>query len=379
MHAKNIAVLHPSSELYGADRILVEALSHLPNETKKIVYLRDSGPLENYLKQRVVNVEVVYCKYLPIIARNEFGLKGLLIFTRNIFKFLFFIRREHRNRDFQLFYLNTLATAMMLIPLSFFKVKKIVHVHEIIDSPVWLNKLLSRITNGLSDLVICVSHAVKNSLSGHTSDSEKVVVLHNGIPAMRVIKNRKNSPHLKFYLFGRIMPKKGQWLLIDALKNIPRDLLGDHHFVIVGGALSGHEYLLDELHSKIQEAGLSKWVSVQPFVEDIALLMNDASVCLVPSIMKDPFPTTVLEAMSAGKPVIASNTGGAVEAIIDGETGLLFNPKKIPEFKGLIELVLKNPNILHDMGKQAKQRFEDHFSASVFGENWKNLMRKYAA
>ena len=53
---------------------------------------------------------------------------------------------------------------------------------------------------------------------------------------------------------------------------------------------------------------------------------NYYDFALVPSNMPDPFPTTVLEAMSIGLPVIATNNGGAKEAIIDNVTGLLIDP-----------------------------------------------------
>lgn len=373
MQVKYIAVMHPSSELYGADRILVEALKAIAPEVKKVVYLRENGPLVRFIEDNVENVKVVLVDFLPIIAKNEFGVKGVFKFVKNLFRFRAFIRKEQTKYDFKGFYLNTLATSFMLLSLTKFKVKKVMHVHEIIESPKVVNWFLAKIVNRWSDLVLCVSNVVKDNLVKNLKNDRKIIVLYNGIKKLNVNNEINVNQSLNFYLFGRIMPKKGQWLLIDALSKIPKEVLAKHQFHIVGGVLAGKDNLLDELEKKITQNGLDPWVKMHPFSNDINPLMENASVCLVPSVMKDPFPTTVLEAMSAGRVVIASNSGGAVEAIEDGTSGLLFQTSDSEALKCQIEFALRNPSSLKKLGDNSRIRFQQHFSTNVFKENWVSI------
>lgn len=377
MPAKKIAIIHPSSELYGADRILVEALKNLDSSTEKHVYLRADGPLVNYITENVEKVEIKIIPFLPIIAKKDFGVKGIATFFFHLIKFHLFIRKEQRREAFSAFYLNTFATAFVLLNLIGIKTKRVVHVHEIIDSPKLMNWTLSKLSNQLSDLVICVSEAVRSNIVKHLKKDHKVVVLHNGIPKINVNKLASSQDSIRFYLFGRIMPKKGQWLLIEALAKIPGALLANHKFIIVGGVLEGHEFLLEDLKKKINAAKLNDHIEMLPFCDDISPLMSDASVCLVPSVMKDPFPTTVLEAMSAGRMVIASDSGGAVEAIEDGKSGFLFAANDSDSLKERIEATLREPQITTRIGRQASLRFERFFSTSIFAQNWTKLHNKY--
>ena len=81
--------------------------------------------------------------------------------------------------------------------------------------------------------------------------------------------------------------------------------------------MQGSEYLKTNLIQSITKADLQDVIEIKGFTNDISTLISSADICLVPSLMKDPFPTTVLEAMSVGKPVIATVHGGAAEAIND--------------------------------------------------------------
>lgn len=82
-----IAIFHPSSELYGADRILVNALKVLPSKINKIVFLRSDGPLIEFLENQVMNVEVRFYPEMPIIHRRMFSLMGGIRLMKQYFKF----------------------------------------------------------------------------------------------------------------------------------------------------------------------------------------------------------------------------------------------------------------------------------------------------
>jgi glycosyltransferase involved in cell wall biosynthesis len=82
--------------------------------------------------------------------------------------------------------------------------------------------------------------------------------------------------------------------------------------------------------------------------------------------MEDPFPTTVLEAMSAGKPVIGTRTGGIPEMITHGLTGFLIPPKSPEELAFHIRLLLNRADLIRTLGDDGRSRFEERFTIERF-------------
>lgn len=371
---KSVAIFHPSSELYGADRILVNAINAYPENVKKVVYLKFQGPLINFIEKNTVNTEVKIRTGMPVIYRKIFTPIGILNFIKEYTAFLFFLRKENKKYKFKSAYVNTLSCSFILPVLYFFKIPRYIHVHEIIDSPKVIGYVTSFLSKTFADRVICVSQAVLEGMRKYVSSLEKnSSVLHNGIspvPAEMKVEGKE----LNFYLFGRIMHKKGQWYLVEALSKIPVEELKGTRFILMGGALQGNEHLLTELKDKINQYGLNEYVEIKDFAPNISDAMAEADVCLVPSLMKDPFPTTVLEAMSAGRPVIATNHGGAKEAILDNETGYLVGPNQPEKLAEKIRNFITDKHSISLFGLNAKRRYDSGFTLDHFNTKWKDFI-----
>ncbi|MDG1333255.1 MAG: glycosyltransferase family 4 protein [Crocinitomicaceae bacterium] len=370
---KSIVVFHPSNDLYGADRILVNALQSFPEESEKIVFLPKEGPLTVLILDSVKNVQIKIESALPIIFRAIFSPLGMIKFAKNYYAFKRLLIREHSKHNFDLAYVNTLSSSFVLPILSKLKIKSFIHVHEILERPEIVARVTARMARRHSDYIICVSKAVeKNLVKFDPSIKTSCHVLHNGIQPIQNFESEENS-HLTFYLFGRIMPKKGQWYLVDSLSILPEYILKKARFVIVGGPPPGREHLSESLKERIKEVGLDAVITLKGFCSDISEEMSKADVCVVPSLMKDPFPTTVLEAMSSGKPVIATNHGGAAEVIQNDVDGYLIPPNDTEQFTRVIKKVIQNSELIPEMGKKAQQRFQEGFTLERFQRNWTKL------
>lgn len=373
---KSIAVFHPSNDLYGADRILVNALQAFSAESKKVVYLPKEGQLSQLILDSVENVEIKIIPTLPIIFRAIFSPKGILKFLKNYWSFKRYLKKEQQQHQFDLAYVNTLSCSFLLPILSRLKIKCFVHVHEILERPEIVAYVTARLARKYSDYVISVSKAVENNLIRlDPRITKKCHCLHNGIEPIACTSEKVNE-HLTFYLFGRIMPKKGQWYLVDSLAIIPKFILEKARFVIVGGPPPGREHLSDLLKSRIKEVGLESVVTLKGFCSDISREMAKADVCVVPSLMRDPFPTTVLEAMSSGKPVIATNHGGAAEVIKHEANGYLIEPNDLKQFAEVVERAILNRDLISDMGRSAKECYRSGFTLERFQEDWKELHKR---
>jgi len=89
-----------------------------------------------------------------------------------------------------------------------------------------------------------------------------------------------------------------------------------------------------------------------------------AAVCVFPSII-ETFGNVAIEAMACGRPVIFSKTGPGPEIIEDGVSGLLCDPYDPKDIADKIITVLKDPELAARLGRNARKRVEEHFSAEV--------------
>ncbi len=87
-----------------------------------------------------------------------------------------------------------------------------------------------------------------------------------------------------------------------------------------------------------------------------------ADVVAVPSIYMDPFPTVNLEAMTSGKPVVATCFGGSPEVVLDGETGFIVNPLKVEAFAACMQRLLTDEALRAAMGERGRERIRAQFS-----------------
>jgi glycosyltransferase involved in cell wall biosynthesis len=158
---------------------------------------------------------------------------------------------------------------------------------------------------------------------------------------------------------GRLVPVKG----IDTLIEITRKLLNDSlkvKTVIVGDGPYRKEY-----EKKAENLGGN--VIFTGFRTDIPEIISACDVFVLPSL-SEGLPSALLEAAAFGKPVIASNMGGAPEIIIHEKTGFLAEPKDVDAFVHYIKVLLSN-GASSEMGQKARRFVEERF-------NWENTVKK---
>ena len=84
---KKIIFFHPSSDLYGSDKILIYVMKNYEGFHKTLI-LKSNGPLVDLIREEIPEVEIKIFPSLPIIARNHLNFKGILNFLVSIFIFL---------------------------------------------------------------------------------------------------------------------------------------------------------------------------------------------------------------------------------------------------------------------------------------------------
>lgn len=366
----NILILHPASDLYGASKILLIVTEILQrNNYKPIVVLSEDGPLVNELKKLNVEVRIIR---LGILRRKYFNIPGLLNRISVSYTAWKMLNRLIREEKPEIIYSNT--TGVIIGALLAWKkgIRHIWHVHEIITKPAAFTRIIGYLLNTFSDKVIVVSDAVKRHWQ-QTVNPSKIVRIYNGIDISPF--NHTNSDLrqelkipadvLLIGMIGRVNHWKGQGYFLEIAK-----ILNDKYpficFIMAGDAFPGNEHLVDELNANIKGLELEQKVFNTGYRTDVVNILNALDIFVLPSIQPDPFPTVILEAMSAGKPVIATNHGGAPEMIEDGKSGLLIPVTDAAKAAEKISLLIENEMIRKEMGIKARERVQALFSREAF-------------
>ncbi|WEK53355.1 MAG: glycosyltransferase family 4 protein [Candidatus Cohnella colombiensis] len=193
---------------------------------------------------------------------------------------------------------------------------------------------------------------------------------------VRTAKKWGQRPIVMFV--GRLIPQKGVHHLLASLRH-----LIVHHpnvlVIIVGSALYGSHRTTPYVRKLHRLAGRwRKHVHFQPYIphHEVAHWLAMADIAVVPSIGKEAFGLVNVEAMAAGLPVIATNTGGIREVVSDGETGYLVSKQRsriVSELSSRISELLSNSELREQMGRKGRQRVLDHFTWNQTAQRWLKL------
>jgi glycosyltransferase involved in cell wall biosynthesis len=216
------------------------------------------------------------------------------------------------------------------------------------------------------DRIISVSKFNYLKHSAHPLFNDRFIHLYNFYPLLS--QSRPETKRGAYFLFyGRLSPEKGVLTLINTWKRLD----GNLKLKIIGGGT-----MSEQIKSEIAENKLNN-VEFLGFRkgEELFNLIRNSSFVLVPSEWYENNPLTIVEAYSAGKPVIGSNIGGIPELIIEGRTGYLFEMGDSAEFEEKIKLASTlNDEQYLDMSETAYKFACDKFSEKT---HYRDLLKIY--
>lgn len=229
---------------------------------------------------------------------------------------------------------------------------------------------LERLAARLGGKIITVSQANTDlALRRKIAPSDSLVRIWNGVPdvPMRASPGAGEPPLL--VMVGRCVPQKDHLLLIEAMKGVT----GDWRLLFVGDGP-----LRPAIEQAIGRAGLTGRIECVGERSDIALLLASADLFVL-ATRWEGLPLSILEAMRAGLPVIATNVGGVPEAVTNGVTGYLTSPGNTHEMRYKIQHLLSSRSLMRSMGAAARERYEKDFHvltmASATWELYRELMK----
>jgi glycosyltransferase involved in cell wall biosynthesis len=169
---------------------------------------------------------------------------------------------------------------------------------------------------------------------------------------------------------GTLERHKGHQVMLEALSRLESTALPTRWKLIIAGGRGGDQY--ESILDYIREKGWADRVRVVLNRNDIADLLALADVFVMPSIWEG-LPMALLEAMLAGKAIIASATAGIPEAIVSGREGLLVPPADAAALSDALRLLLTEPARRAMLGEAAAERAKREFTVDVMAEKYQAL------
>jgi len=366
MGLKSIRILfvNHGSQLGGAEYILLDIVRELVE--RSCVWLFEDGPLRGQLEK--VGVRTILCPSRHDLAnlKRDRSLMRALPMLSGMISIVREIAVASRAHDLiyantqKAFVLSAVAAALARRPLVW-------HLHDMLTVEHFGKsqiKLVRILANRLAKRVIVPSDAVRMAFIRAGGKEDIVRVVPNGVTLpfwdgdRTVLRMQLGlPPGFIIGVFSRLAPWKGQHVLLQALASIP-----SASCLIVGGALFGEDDYAAELNHLAKALGVAHRTYFLGQRDDVPMLMRAVNVVVHPSVSPEPFGRTLVEAMLARTPIVATATGAVPEILADG-TGIMVPSANVAALTAAIEMVQGQGAAMAAMVDRAEQRAREMFSS----------------
>lgn len=357
-------VVHPGAELYGSDRMLLEAVSALTEGGRPVtVALPGEGPLVAQLRKR--GAEVVFCP-MPVLRKSALrpggavrlvadALRGLLPAVRLI--------RRHRA-----VYVSTLTIPSWLLLARLLLRPALCHVHEAEASAPRLFRHAMALAPRLAGRVVVNSRfslGVLTDVAPRLGDRSRVV--YNGVagPGELVPARARLTGQVRLLFVGRLSPRKGPQVAVAVLAELVSRGV-DARLTLLGSVFDGYEWFEQELREAVGKLALEDRVEFIGFRPIVWPTLAETDVVLVPSIADEPFGNTAVEAVLAARPVVVSGTSGLREAVAGYATAQVIEPGATAAWADAVERVIEDWPRLRDAALRDAAEARDRHSPAGF-------------
>lgn len=371
-------VCHTGS-ISGAELVLLDLVRPWAGQS---ALLFEDGPLHQSLSACGLNVTISrwgdglndvrrdssFAKVIPVIG----AMYGI---TADVARFA----RKHDvvyANSQKAFVLSAIAAKLARRPLIW-------HLHDIISS-AHFGKMQRRVqvllANHCAITVVVPSRAAADAFIAEGGREDLVAIVPNGLdiaPETQTpadIRRELRLPQgLLVGVFSRLAEWKGQHIVLQALATVP-----GVSCIIAGSALFGEEAYEQRLLEMVRDLGIADRVHFLGQRSDVPRLMRAVDAVIHPSIDPEPFGRTLVEAMLADVPVIATDAGAASDILEGGKAGTLVPPGNADALALAIDKVmLRSPDVLAQID-YAAARARSHYGVGQMLDATARLIRQAA-
>jgi glycosyltransferase involved in cell wall biosynthesis len=352
----------------GENRLL--RILHIDPETKwgggeaqvlgLLTYLAARGHRNDLLAhpggQLAARCRTVDVRLWPLVMRNDVDVRGVPA-----------VRRLIREMSYDIVHFHTKRAHALALWLPRGRHRPRYVVTRRMDNPessTWYTRLLyCRRVDG----IVAISRAIRNLLTSAGVPQEKIRCITSGIDpekfAPAVESQIGANDIFTVGCLGALEERKGHQYLLEAAALLKAQGLKVRY------AIAGQGRRQAQLEAEVARLGIDQDVRFLGFVTNTVEFLAGVDLFAMPSL-QEGLGVAALEAMAAGRPVIASQVGGLAESVLDGITGLLVPPRDSAALAGGIAKLASSPALAQAMGKQGRERVSREFSlANMAGQN----------
>jgi glycosyltransferase involved in cell wall biosynthesis len=310
----SVVVAHPSSDLYGSDRMMLESVAaFLGRGWRVTVTVPSDGPLVPQVRE--LGAQVVLCPTV-VLRKSALRPRGLVDLVAQCARSVRPALRLLRAPRTDVLYVSTVTIPLWVLLARLARVRCVVHVHEAEGSAPRIVRRVLTAPLLLADGVLVNSRFSRDVLgSAFASVGRRAVVVPNGVagPGVCVPARPSLDGGVRLLYVGRLSPRKGVDVAVEALGRLRAQGV-DAGLDVVGAVFPGYEWFQAELEQTVLRLGLTDHVRFHGFRPDVWSALADCDVVLVPSTVDEPFGNTAVEAVLAARPLVVSRTSGLREA-----------------------------------------------------------------
>jgi glycosyltransferase involved in cell wall biosynthesis len=361
----NVLVVISSAGVYGAESMVLHLLEALASQRCRpiLAALRNSHhpnpELSALARQRGFEVEPIYCQ-------GRLDLSVVRQLQQCIRKYCIDVVHAHGYKADLYTYLATRRPRVPLVATC--------HNWTNLNASVSFYGRLDRLALTRFDRVAAVSDTVAQILAAAGIPSDRVTVIPNGIPTalfessgldcMDLQRQRHTGPVVG--MVGRLVREKGFAYVLRSARTILADF-PTTRFLLVGDGPQA-----DELRSLVRQEGIEESVIFAGYRSDLQHVYRMLDILVLPSFLEG-MPMVILEAMAAGKPVIATRVGAIPTLITHGQDGILVDPGDTPALVDSLRLLLGDDILRRRMGAQGQALIQQGYSAKLMAQRYLGL------
>ena len=258
---------------------------------------------------------------------------------------------------------------------------KYAHVNGVVNAISGLGGFFADENKGLLSrlmpLVLRFSHHRKNLLCIFQNNEDKGLYVKNGVIKEEQARYIKGSGvHLdefcytpepvtgkiRVILTARMIVEKGIFVLTEAAEQLRPKYEDSVEFLLVGGLDDHPGAITKEQLDAVCDGVYIQWLGYRSDVRD---LLQSCHIVAFPSYYMEGLPKSLIEADAIGRPVITCNSVGCKETVIDGYNGFLIPTKNAEALVEKLDILLSNPSLRQEMGRNSRKYAEENFSIDV--------------
>jgi len=368
----NFKILHliTGSSIAGAENVVLTLAKGMKSSQfeSEICTLTSEGDLHNKAEQ--IGIKTYALGYKNILSLPKVVIKLIIL----LHKINYYIINTHLSQ----------ASVIGIIVGRLVKIPCIIETRHYSDYMYkYGNKMkqwLDKETVNMADHVIVVSNAGKEVLKNMEGvKEEKITVIYNGtsidkfrpynIKQRRQIReNLKIEEKIILSYTGRLRPEKGHQYLLEAIFEI-KDQYTNIVLLLIGDGV-----LRSDLEALTRQLNIENKVRFLGDRKDIPELLSATDIYVHPSVVEG-FGISIIEAMAAGLPVIATNVGGIPEIITNGENGILVPPENPQALAEAISDLIEHPDKRKALAENGKQRVVTNFTDEIMVKKYMEVYR----